>query len=215
MFIFKPGKFYVYYNKPATMLTTYKTIDLSAPRFNEKSLSLCNRKTLKHFFKKHPEYANVSPDLLQDIIYTFNGMLYQNVIDNRDGTQLPESLGSIFIGSCKPAKKENLDKGKSQKYDTRIINRNLDTDGYVAKIFYTNYEEKYKFKHRELWVFKGSRNFTRTVSKAYRVDWPKYIMVEEYRKIASLFRNTKLKDLKARDLPNKPIAEDYNEFDID
>lgn len=44
---------------------------------------------------------------------------------------------------------------------------NLDTDGKLAKIFYTNLSTKYRFKNRELWQFKAVRQFKRTVAEVY------------------------------------------------
>ena len=48
-------------------------------------------------------YSSVSNDKLK-VIKSFNGKVWEGVIDNRNGIELPESLGYLFIGSCPPSK---------------------------------------------------------------------------------------------------------------
>ena len=62
-------------------------------------------------------------------IKTYNKILFNTVIDTRDGIQLPESLGWLFIGTCQTSKKKNIDFNKSSKYGVIITNSNLGTDG--------------------------------------------------------------------------------------
>jgi len=185
------------------------------PRFRQSAVALLNLDVFSKFLEKHPEHSSYTMEQFKTIVETYNGMLQQGVMDNRDGIELPEGLGNMFIGSCKPTIRPNVDAGKSAKIGQKVMNRNLATDGYVCKIFYSNYESKFKFQHRDLWKFKGVRQFTRTVSKVYREDWPKYIVIEEYMKIASLIRkqkkNEKIERLKATNVPNQ----NYNEFDLD
>ena len=90
--------------------------------------------------------------------------------------------------------------------------RNFESDNYVAKIFYTNYAGKYKFRHRELLQFKGIREFTRGVSEAYPENWKKYVQVENFEKINKLFKRLKSR----RYYVNKTAHDilDYNEFDM-
>jgi hypothetical protein len=186
------------------------------PRFRQSAIGLLNLDTFSKFLEKYPEYSSYTMEQFKTIVETYNGMLQQAVMDNRDGIELPEGLGNMFIGSCKPTTvKPNINRYKSIQVGQKVLNRNLATDGYVCKIFYSNYESKFKFQHRDLWRFKGVRQFTRTVSKVYREDWPKYIVIEEYMKIASLIRkqrkNEKIEKMKAINVAN----EKYNEFDLD
>jgi hypothetical protein len=89
------------------------------------------------------------------------------VIEKRDGIQLPEQIGWLFIGACETSKKQNTDYAKSNKYGVRVTNNNWNTDGRLAKIFFTNYAPKHKMKNREFWSFVGCRNFKRSVAKAH------------------------------------------------
>lgn len=185
------------------------------PRFRQTSIGLLNSEIYSEFLKKYPEHSQYTQENFEKIVNTYNAMLQDVVINERDGIELPEGLGYMFVGSCKPTVKENVDIYKSKQVGKKVMNRNLATDGYVCKIFYTNYESKFKFAHRSLWKFKGARQFTRTLSKVYREEWPKYIAVEEYIKISSLVRKYQQDERRKRISDSRSLSEDYKEFDID
>lgn len=191
-----------------------KIPDKKGPRFRQQTMGVCNAKTFKAFYKKFPQHKKCSNKLLTEIIFTFNGLLREAVVEDRDGIELPEELGTIFIGSCKPTFSENRNYGKSNEVGVRVPNRNLGSDGYLAKIFYSNFENKYKFKHRQLWKFKGSRDFTQHVSRIYREEWPRYLVIEEFMKISALLRSYKKDNLRMRNRAIE-VSESYNEFDLD
>ena len=143
------------------MAKPYKKPDLNAPRYRPKKLNLCNKDFISSFKTAFPKYKDVPDDVLKNIITAFNGKIWKTVVELRDGVELPEQLGYIFIGSC-PRKKSNVDFKKSEHYGTVLQNQNWESDQFVAKIFYTNYETKYRFKNHDLWGFKGLRDFTRS-----------------------------------------------------
>jgi hypothetical protein len=69
-----------------------------------------------------------------------------------------------------------------------IQHRNWESDNYLAKLFYTNYyDSKYGFKFHEIWAFKGCREFTKEIGKAYPENWKKYIQVDHTLKISKLY----------------------------
>ena len=139
--------------------------------------------------------------------------MWNQVIKNRDGVEFPEGLGFLFIGTCRPIKKNpRLDYVTSFKHNQRLKERNFESDNYVAKIFYTNYANKYKFRNRELWQFKGERDFTRTVSEHYPLNWKLYIQVENFQRINKLYQNSKGREYYAKKLETDIIG--YNEFDM-
>lgn len=185
------------------------------PRFRQTAMGLLNSDVYSEFSKKHPEHSKYTQEHFEKIINTYNGMLQDVIINEREGVELPEGLGYIFIGSCKPTIKENVDISKSLQVGKKVMNRNLATDGYVCKIFYTNYEGKFRFAHRNLWKFKGARHFTRTLSKVYREEWPKYIVIEEYMKISSLVRKYQQDERRRKITENQTLSDNYKEFDID
>lgn len=195
------------------MKNQIKQPDLNAPRFRPTRLSLFTPAFYKEFRKKYPQHKDVPNSTLRGIILSHSIKMWETVIDERDGIELPENMGNVFIGTCNPPRAHNTDYAVSLKYNTRLRHRNFESDNYVAKIFYTNYAPKYKFKDRDLWQFKGVRDFTRKVSETYPENWKKYIQVENFQKINKLFATHGTKNYFARCL-EKDIK-DYNEFDLD
>ena len=170
------------------MLSNFKKPDLKAPRYRDKVLGLLNMDLINEFKEKYPIYSNIDNNKLKKIINLFNERIWKEVIENRDGVELPDSLGYIFIGTCPAAKSVNTDYALSKKYGKVLQNKNWQTDGKVAKIFYTNYSTKYRFKNRELWQFKAVRQFKRSVAKTYPEKWTKYIKMENKRRVADMYK---------------------------
>lgn len=192
----------------------FKKPDVKAPRFKANRPGVLTNNFYKVFRKKFPKYSQYTDVELGIIIREFNIHLWQAGIDNRDGIELPEGLGNIFVGTCsKPKVKYNSDFGASIKSEVLTRLKNYESDGYLAKIFYTNYATKYLFAFREFWEFKGCRDFTRTVSNVYPIEWKKYIVVENGVLISKMYKKAKNKNF-AIDAP-KVITEDYNEFNLD
>ena len=194
------------------MSKEYKKPDLKGPRYRPKKLNLTNVEFHEKFIEDNPKYDYITNDQFKDIIKTFNEKIWKTVIENRDGIELPEQLGYIFIGSCPRKKGDNTDYKKSEHYGVKIQNQNWESDQYVAKIFYTNFETKYKFKHHELWGFTGLRNFKRSVAKTYPIEWKKYVVVDNLLKVSRLFRKQKFKHDKKKE--TDILLNDYDEFNM-
>ena len=171
------------------MISNFKTPNLNAPRYREKVLSLLNLELIKEFKDKYPAYVNIDNSKLKNIIKLYNTKLWEEVINSREGVELPDSLGYLFIGTCPAAKSVNTNYSLSRQYGKVLENRNLATDGKIAKIFYTNLPTKYRFKNRELWQFKAVRQFKRAVAKTYPEQWPKYIVMESKKRVAHMYKN--------------------------
>ena len=193
------------------MVKQYKKPDLNAPRYRPKKLNLTNLDFYNKFIEDNPKHASLTMEQFKNIIKTFNGKIWKNVIDYRDGVELPEQLGYLFIGSC-PRKKSNVDFKKSEHYGVVLQNQNWESDQYIAKIFYTNFETKYRFKHHDIWGFKGLRDFTRGVGQTYPKDWKKYLVVDNLVKISRIFRKEKFKDFKK--IETISLLDDYDEFNF-
>ncbi len=194
------------------MSKQYKKPDLKAPRYRPKKLNLTNVEFYNQFIKDNPKYSNLSIKQFKDIINVFNEKIWKTVIDYRDGVELPEQLGYIFIGSC-PRKKSNVDFKKSEHYGVVLQNQNWESDQYLAKIFYTNFETKYRFKNHELWGFKGVRDFTRELGKTYPKEWKKYVQADNKLKISRLFRKHTNADKHKIETDN--LLKDYDEFNLE
>ena len=171
------------------MISNFKQPNLNAPRYREKVFSILNTETLKEFKDKYPVYKNINNDKLKKVIKLFNKKIWKEVIENRNGVELPDSLGYLFIGTCPASKNVNTDYALSKQYGKVLQNKNWETDGKVAKIFYTNYSTKYRFRNRELWQFKAVRQFKRAVAKSYPKKWTKYIIMDNKKRVAEMYKN--------------------------
>ena len=189
-----------------------KKPDLNAPRYRPKKLNFTNVEFYNRFTEEHPKYANVTADKFKEVINSFNSKIWETVIENRDGVELPEQLGYLFIGTC-PRKKSNVDFSKSKEHGVVIQHQNWESDNYAAKIFYTNYETKYRFKHHEMWGFSGIRDFKRTVAQTYPINWKKYVMVDNLVRVSRIFRKEKYKEF----LKNETLdlLNNYDEFNLE
>ena len=195
------------------MAKQYKKPNLNAPRYRPKKLNLTNTDFYNKFINDNPKHNHLTNEQFNDIIKTFNGLIWKSVIEQRDGIQLPEQLGYIFIGSCPAKINENTDYSKSSYYGVKLQNRNWESDQFVAKIFYTNFETKYRFKNHELWGFTGLRDFKRSVAKAYPKDWKKYVQIDNLTKVSRLFRLEKFKQFKTEE--TSELLKDYDEFNLE
>jgi hypothetical protein len=188
------------------MINNFKKPDLNAPRYREKRLGILNKETIKEFKDKKPLYSDIDNNKLKKIIKLYNVKLWNAVIDHRDGVELPDSLGYLFIGTCPSSKTVNPNYALSHEYGKILQNKNWETDGNLGKIFYTNWSTKYRYKNRELWRFVACREFKRTVAKTYPLNWTKYLVMKNKYRIAHLYDSNIEHTKKA--------LKNYNEFEI-
>lgn len=194
------------------MSKAFKSPDVNAPRFRQDAIDIIDKQFFEKFRDKFPKHKSISDSEIKRLIKRFNEAFWNTVIETRDGVQLPEGLGCIFIGTCESARSNNIDFAKSKKYGTPVTNKNWDTDGKLAKIFYTSYSSKYKYSFRECWSFTACRNFKRGVSKAYPENWTMYIHVDPHKKMRKMYTAISLKHKRSNELQSE--LTNYNEFDI-
>jgi hypothetical protein len=187
----------------------YKEPDVKGPRFKQGSVNIINDAFVKEFKEKYPKYKDLSKSEMGVIIRKYNETVWKEVIENRDGVQLPEGVGILFIATCKSPIRQNIDFSKSKKYGVTVTNKNWETDGKLAKIFYTNYNTSFRFQNRECYGFIACRDFKRTVAKVYPENWNMYVTVEPTKKLRDNYKKQVYKEkLRAKQLI------DYNEFDL-
>jgi hypothetical protein len=192
---------------------SFKTPDLHAKRYRPKVLGLLNAETVEEYRNKKGK-AHIDDALFKAIVTNFNQKVWEMVIENRDGVELPDGLGFLFIGTCPPAKsKTNIDYANSTKYGVTVSNKNWETDNKLAKIMYSNYHLKYQFAHRELWGFTAVRQFKRAVAATYPTNWTKYVQLGDRNRVNDLF-NKSVRRAKAKEISEIQI-ETYNEFEFD
>lgn len=193
---------------------TVKKPNLHAKRRRRNVLTILNLELLDRFIEKYPKYKGLTLKEFREIVYVFNKVLWEEVIENIEGIELPEGLGEMYIVSVK-GKAERMDMKKSISVGKPVYHRNIHTEGYFCDIFYINKKHKYNFANRELVRFSAHRDFKRTASKVYAQEWMKYRFLAqvttetvEYKKIEMANRAD---EYRATRLPDK----DYNEFDLD
>lgn len=192
-------------------MQSFKKPDLNGPRYRPKKQNILNIDLHKRFLEKYPKYKGVvSHEQMKDIVTSFNTAIWEEVIDNRDGVELPEQLGYVFIGTCPKKIHSNIDYKTSGELGIKVQNQNWESDQYLAKIFYTNYENKYSFRFHELWSFVGVRDFKRSVAKTYPKEWKKYIMMDDTQQTSKIFRKQVVKDFMKNNI--EIIPESYDEF---
>ncbi len=190
---------------------SFRKPDLNGPRFRPKRHTMLNKKLFLRFKEKYPEYSDLTLNEFKSIIKTFNRHLGQGLIDNRDGVELPQGLGYIFMGSCPATKsKKNVDMKKSKDFGVRSTHKNWDSDNMLLKIFYTNRSSRYPFQNRQIWSFKAVKPLRVKASKAYKKNWPKYIVVDPAEKISALYDRARKKEFVKSYLYKVP--EGYDEF---
>jgi hypothetical protein len=190
----------------------FKKPDLKAPRFRPEVFSVLDKKFFDDFRKKHPKYKGYDNSFLRSVIKNFNKTLFSNVIEKRDGVQLPETIGWLFIGTCQQSKKPNIDYAKSNKYGVTVSNRNFETDGKLAKIFFTSHAPKHKMKNREFWSFVACREFKRAVSKNYAENWNMYVVVDATTKLRGIYQKIVARNIILA--KEKEALKNYNEFEL-
>jgi hypothetical protein len=62
--------------------------NLKAPRYRSEVYSVLNKKFFDSFKKKHSKYKNYDNYYLRTVIKAFNKLLFNTVIEKRDGVQL-------------------------------------------------------------------------------------------------------------------------------
>ena len=195
-------------NKP------YRKPDLNAPRYREKVFSVLNSKLLKEFKEKYPKYKDLDLDQFKNIVKQFNDTVWQQVIDNRDGVELPDGLGFIFIASTPASKhKNNINFNKSAELGVTVHNQNWETDNRLAKIMYSNYNAKYRYAFRDVWSFYAVRQFKRTVAKTFADNHMRYVQLTGTVRVSDIFSKVVNRKIETRNYDNS--IDEYNEFEID
>jgi len=173
----------------------FKKPNLNAPRERKNNYKVLSLNLFKRFKEKYPD-STLSWKQFKLIISVGNTIYSEKVISNREGVDLPNMLGKLFIGSCQKKKGANYDFTTSGEIDTPVNHKNFESNRYLCKIFYTNFDTKYQLRLRKYWYFNAARSFKREVSKAYRENWNHYIKISPFQKISSQARREGIKSIK-------------------
>lgn len=182
------------------------------PRYRIPHVNILESAYFRKMKEDMPEIANLSDKEIRKIIATFNSEAWNTVIETRDGVELPEQLGHIFIGTCPQSKNVNVNYPATKQYMKIVQHRNWESDNYMAKIFFSTFGSKYRYKNHELWGFEPCRKFKRTVGKTYPEKWKMYLEIDPLKKIRNIYQN-QMYHITKEEEGNK-LLENYNEFEL-
>lgn len=195
--------------------------DLHAPKFIAKRFNLLNERKHREFFdnmkKKYPQLMKYTNVEISAYVEVFNRRISQEVVTNRNGVRLPEGLGIIIAGACKVSKKtadKKIDYGTSMKLGYPVPYLNLHSDGYVAKVKYSNFDNFIDggFENNNMWAFRACRALERGVSAEFKKGNHKnYVVLNTYHHISTLFREPKIKKDVAGERRDDKLKK-YDEF---
>lgn len=197
----------------------YRPNDPYAPKYTKGKFDLMhygNREFYTAMKKQHPELKKYTNVQLRKFIDVYNTRIATEVINNRNGVQLPEGLGIIVTGACKLAKNtadNNIDIKLSAELGKPVTHQNLHTDQYVFKIKYSNDLDKYFFRNNYMWCFDADRKLTRKIAAEFKKTdgWKKYIVFTTKQHIAHLFKKPKL-DVPKENPDKGRLLSEHNEF---
>lgn len=170
------------------MLRDFKRPDVKAPRFRRGVLQVLNRQFCVRARTAHRELAGLDDAAIKEIVRVCGSVIQELVMSSRDGVELPEQLGFLFIGSTPATLKGNIDYKKSIELGKEVRHRNWETDELTGKIFYTNYGAKYRFKFRDAWKFVPVRQFKRGVAARYPLLFQQYVKVGKRERVSWMFK---------------------------
>jgi len=178
----------------------YHKADKKAPRFRTNYSLVVNQAWLKKLKKQFPELPLSGKDI-HKIIDTFHMLCRKVITETRDGLQLPEQLGHIFIGAFKP-------KNEDPMRQIAIYGKRKPVPIWSCKVFYTTYGSKYPFKNNRLWGFDPNRILTGEVSKAFEKNHKLYIIIDNYARINNIYRKA---NEKVWEIVKQNLAQQKNE----
>lgn len=135
-----------------------------------------SKSNYEDFKKKHPS-ANLSFDEWQSIVYRFNELFREYILETGDKGRLPMGLGEFSIDK----KKRKMRKGKNGEFinlpidwvKTKekgkvIYNFNYHTEGFFFGWMW--FKSTARFRLSEMWYFKPSRVTSRLLAHYLKVD---------------------------------------------
>lgn len=136
-----------------------------------------SRDNYKDFCKKHPD-LNVSKDEWLKVIYEFNMMIVEHMLETGEKVKLPFGIGEFAINKRKKKKVKMLngkefidlpvDWKKTREKGKIIYNFNFHTEGFSFK--WKWFKNSARFKYSDLFYFKASRVNSRLLTHYLTID---------------------------------------------
>lgn len=191
-----------------------RVADKKAPRFFKTRLDIADKELVSEFLKEFPQYADMkelqSSQEIKRLTKKCNSAIWKHTIDNRDGIDLPERLGVLFIGG-KTSVYTPVDYGATNKYGTEVLMHNYESNGIIGKVFYSRHSRNHGMTVKTMWTFKPCREYTNAVKDAFRNGLSRrYRRIENKQQLIYLFEERQ----RARNRKEGyGMLENYNEFE--
>jgi hypothetical protein len=128
------------------------------------------------FKKKHPSIM-IDYDTWKLIIYSFNEMFREHILETGENIKLPYGFGEISINKKLRRKQKGInnefinlpiDWQKTKAKGKIIYNFNHDTEGFFFGWHW--FKKTARFKHTDLWYFKPARTTSRLLAHYLNID---------------------------------------------
>ena len=186
--------------------------DLNAPRFRKLRHSIIDEDFINDFLQEHPEYKGMrevsKKGFIKKVIHKFNSYIWKHVLVNRDGIDLPERLGVVFVGA-KTSMYNPVKYGVSAAVGKEVRTTNPETNGLIARVFYSRHSRNHGITVRTIWGFKICRAFARELASVFKTSYNMFQRVENKRQLMILFEER----TKKKGSGNVYVPTDYNEFE--
>ena len=192
----------------------FKAPDIKGPRFRPCSKKVIDKEFTDKFEKRFPEHGEIKPDKFRDIIMHLHTHVVNGIVEHRDGIELPEGLGFIFIATCQKSKKENIDFNASSLAGKKILHQNWESDNRLMKIIFSNTATKYRLPNKQIWGFRMAKQNRKLISNKYKQQWAKYHVIPNMKGIHTMFK-TRMKTMAIKQNTDQQALADYDEFKMD
>jgi len=185
----------------------YKEPDRFAPRYRPTVFSVFKKNVIKdkskksgYFYRLYKQFPNLrkyTKTQIRQYVINFNRQaIMPEVLNTREGVDLPGNLGVIFLGTACHVTPENMGitlihsgrAGKAVPFNT------IPSCGNIGHIYYTNTTKKIRFDNARYWGFQADRIFNCGIGEVYPANYQKYVRISKLRYISSLVRSSKTKD---------------------
>jgi nucleoid DNA-binding protein len=141
------------------------------------------------FCKKHPS-TQLTYDVWRNIIYTYNELFKEYILETGDKAKLPYGFGEFSINKKKRRKMKGIDGKefinlpidwqKTKQKGKVIYNFNYHTEGYFFGWMW--FKPSARFKNSDLWYFKPSRLTSRLLSHYLKTNDKYQHLYKEWKK---------------------------------
>ena len=124
----------------------FKKPDLKASRNRLKKYNVQTKEFFNDFRNKYPEYKHLKDTELRKKLRLINEWIIEEILNTRDGVELPQGIGYMFIGSCPKKISPNPDMQKSYIYNQVVNNLKDMFYEYKESSYFIGIEFKYDNK---------------------------------------------------------------------